>query len=800
MTDGGPRVDARLVVPAVATWTGAALARGLLATSASTAERYQLAMVLAAAAALLGLAVVVVALAGRRRWPRGWHLPAAFAVLGVLAASVGTLAVTAPPVATWLDARATAVVRGVVASEARALPDSGVGWGGGEREVRLATSAVSARGAAVRVDLILLARLPTDEVWPVPGTWVEVTGRLGPTPWRSDAAGTLRALTVNVLASPGIVDRAAQAMRTGLRAALDGAAPDPAALVAGLAVGDESGQSTVLSDDMRAAGLSHLTAVSGGNVAILLAVVLGVVTSVRVGIGGRVLVGLAALAFFVVLVGPQPSVLRAGAMGVIAVVGLLSGGRRAGPSVLGAGVLVLLVIAPWLATSWAFALSAVATAGLILLAPHLLERLGRWPATRRLPVGIREALAMTAAAQLATLPVLVAMGGAAGWVALPANVLVMPVVAPITILGLAAAAVAPVAPAAATILATVAAWPAGWIAAVAHAAATAPLAGLPWPTGIVGVVLLGLTGALVLAAVRARRRFGRGPVSTPVRLAVGLGILLCCGAVVLRPPARHGWPPPGWFAVMCDVGQGDALVLRAGEGSAVVVDAGPDPDAVDRCLSDLGVTEVPAVVLTHFHSDHVDGLTGVLRHRAVGQVLVNPIRDPPDEAAAVDATLAAAGLQGEAVSAGDSREAGDVSWLTLWPRRRIAAGSVPNNASIVLVARVADHDVLLTGDIEPEAQQAIAADLASWSFDVVKVPHHGSRYEAAGLTTWARAPIALISVGAGNDYGHPAPETIAAWTAAGAIVARTDVAGDVAVVSDGGRLGVVGRCGCLGVR
>ena len=202
------------------------------------------------------------------------------------------------------------------------------------------------------------------------------------------------------------------------------------------------------------------------------------------------------------------------------------------------------------------------------------------------------------------------------------------------------------------------------------------------------------------------------------------------------------------------------------------------------------------MVLTHFHSDHGDGLAGVLRHRAVGRVLVNPIGDPPDEAAAVDATLAAAGLQSEAVTAGDSRETGDVSWVTLWPRRRIGAGSVPNNASIVLVARVAGHDVLLTGDIEPEAQQAIAADLRSWSFDVVKVPHHGSRYEAAGLTTWARAPIALISVGADNDYGHPAPETIARWMAAGALVARPDVAGDVAGVSEGGRVGVVGLCGC----
>ena len=324
MTHAGPRVDARLVVPAVAAWAGAASARWLLVAATSTADRFQHAIAIAGAAALLGIGVLVlaVALAGRRwRWPRPAVLPAAFALLGVLAAAVSTLAATAPPVAAWLDARATAVVRGVIANEARALPPSRAGWGGGdEQEVRLATSAVSARGMSVEVDVTLLARLPTGDRWPAPGTWVEVTGRLGPTAWRADSAGSLTARTVRVIAPPGPVDAVAHAMRTGLRTALAGSAPEPAALVAGLAVGDESGQSAALSDDMRAAGLSHLTAVSGGNVAILLALVLGIVSVVRVGIVGRVLVGLAALAFFVVLVGPQPSVLRAGAMGAIAVV------------------------------------------------------------------------------------------------------------------------------------------------------------------------------------------------------------------------------------------------------------------------------------------------------------------------------------------------------------------------------------------------------------------------------------------------------------------------------------------------
>jgi competence protein ComEC len=274
---------------------------------------------------------------------------------------------------------------------------------------------------------------------------------------------------------------------------------------------------------------------------------------------------------------------------------------------------------------------------------------------------------------------------------------------------------------------------------------------------------------------------------------VAVALLAGISMVVALPPDRRGWPPDGWFLIMCDVGQGDALLVRTGEGEALVVDAGPDPDAVDSCLDSAAVDTVPAVVLTHFHADHVRGLSGVLRGRSVAQVLTTPILEPIEEAMTVQALLADADIPVEAVTAGDARSVGDATWQVIWPRRRIDAGSVPNNASLVLSLAVAGRRVLLSGDIEPEAQAAIAADLRRDPFDVVKVPHHGSRYQSPLLTTWAPAPVALISVGADNDYGHPAPETIAAWAAVGALIGRTDRDGDVAVVSTGDGLGVVTR-------
>ena len=155
-------------------------------------------------------------------------------------------------------------------------------------------------------------------------------------------------------------------------------------------------------------------------------------------------------------------------------------------------------------------------------------------------------------------------------------------------------------------------------------------------------------------------------------------------------------------------------------------------------------------------------------------------------------------------SAGDHRLVGDLDLRLLWPRRRIAVESVPNNASVVIVATLHGHRMLLTGDIEPPAQSAIAADLRSVPIDIIKVPHHGSRYQSPLLPIWVRtgvalisvgapAPIALVSVGTDNDYGHPAAETLAAWMQAGALIGRTDLHGDLAVVDSDGRLGVVSR-------
>ncbi|MGX1370085.1 beta-lactamase superfamily II metal-dependent hydrolase [Streptomyces canus] len=416
---------------------------------------------------------------------------------------------------------------------------------------------------------------------------------------------------------------------------------------------------------------------------------------------------------------------------------------------------------------------------------------------RRVPPRPAEALAAAAAAQALCAPVVAVLSARVSLVAVPCNLLVEFAVAPATVLGFAALATAPVAMPVAKALAWCASWPAGWIADVARTGASLPGGGVDWPGSWTGAALLASVTVLLLLA-------GRRLLRHPWWGAVCASVFVL--AVVQPPPLTRvitGWPPPGWRLAMCDVGQGDATVLAAGEGTGVVVDAGPDPELVDGCLRALGITKVPLVVLTHFHADHVAGLAGVLRGRSVGAIETTALAEPADQAESVRREAAARRVPVTRAVAGEERRTGDVSWEVLWPPADplTVAADGPNDASVTMLVRSAGLRFLLLGDLEPPAQQELLRSPAGTrvaGVDVLKVAHHGSAYQDPELIRRAAPRLALISVGAGNTYGHPAPATVAALRAGGAVVLRTDRDGALAVAGRGGGKGdgeAVGRDG-----
>ncbi|MFI2707552.1 ComEC/Rec2 family competence protein, partial [Nocardioides sp. CER28] len=544
--------------------------------------------------------------------------------------------------------------------------------------------------------------------------------------------------------------------------------------VPALVDGDDSDVPPGLAEDFRTTGLTHLLAVSGTNLTLLVGFLLVVARWCRVRGRWLYAVGALGIAGFVLLARTEPSVVRAAAMGAVGLLAMGANGRQRALRGLGAAVLGLMLLDPALATSLGFALSALATAGILLLGPPWRDALARW-----LPRWLAEAIAVPTAAQLACTPLIAAISGQVSLAAVGANLLAEPVVGPATVLGLAGGLLGLVWGPLGRAAGTTASWCVAWIAFVAHRGAALPTAHIGWGTGAGALLLLTVaTGAVALLGPRLVRH-----------RSLGLGCSLVLVAVVVVRLPSPGWPPAGWVLVACDVGQGDALAVRTGPGSALVVDAGPDPAPTRRCLDDLGIRSVPRLVLTHFHADHVDGIAGVLAGRRVTAIETTRLADPPAGVREVARAATGAGVPIAPAPYGSTLRFGAVTLQVLWPLPDSPVegpgdGSTANEASVVLLVESHGLRLLLTGDVEPQGQVVLARQLSGLHVDVLKIPHHGSRYQDEDWLLSLHPAVAIASVGADNDYGHPARETLDPLTEAGVDVYRTDRDGSVAVVAD----------------
>lgn len=552
------------------------------------------------------------------------------------------------------------------------------------------------------------------------------------------------------------------------------ALPEPArALLPGMLYGDRSLQDDALSAAMKQTGLSHLTAVSGSNCAIIAGLVLLVLRGLGaprwlalLGLGG-------ALLLFSGFVGPEPSVLRAAVMGGLAALSLYVGRGRASLGILCLTGTLLLFADPSLAGEPAFLLSVLATLGIVVFTPPITEVLAR-----RVPKLLAEPIAICTAAQLTCLPVVIALSEHFSVYSIPLNLLITPLVPLITVSGMLCVLLAPALPVLAGWLVWVPGLPAWGIGGLAGWAAGWPGAQRPWPQGT-GGVLLAVVITLVLCASILLLAHAQVPwLRHGVRALLGAVLLVLCALVLpatllVRPSA------PDWNLAMCDVGQGDALVINTGGQGGWLIDTGNPGSGVLQCLDTLGVRHLGKVFITHAHEDHMGALPEVLQAIEVGEVLVSA-----GFRGAVQAPL-------RVLQPGEQQQEGSVSFTVLGPEPGLLRGASVNDTSLVLrvdfQAPGGPVSFFTAGDMESEAMSRLLTPNPPQGISVLKASHHGARNGGSELIERLHPKLLLIPVGAGNSYGHPHPQILEAAKRVGAQVLRTDQQGTVTITFAHGR-------------
>lgn len=649
----------------------------------------------------------------------------------------------------------TASITGVVTSDPRATRERVIGSrllpSRASFTIRVTEVTIGELSYRLRVPVRVLTKsAPTL----YPGEEIDFTGQIVKSRELDVAALVIATGEIKRLSVAGPIRSGLEKLRIKLRERAAQLGDDAGALLPGLALGDTSLQTLEFESAMRRAGLSHLTAVSGANFAIVSAFIFAIVGWFVPRLSVQITITSATLILFIILVRPTPSVLRAAVMAAIFLLARASGRRRQVASALAVAVAILLLLNPFQAFEPGFILSVSATAGLIFLAPRLEEILAR-----ALPRWLAEILAVAAAASACCTPYLLYLSESVGAGTVAANVLVAPAIPIITILVFLAALVVIPLPIISDFLLWVAHFGATWIVQVANWSRAAPQISTS-PT----LALLFIAVAVLYWRVRRR---------SVIAIAIAL--------ILLVTSARLTFPGSNWRVGQCDVGQGDALLVNLGNGAAALFDAGPQPALLERCLELFRVTELALVVISHRHADHYAGFSGI-GNRPVGELWIN---GGSEVYAVRNIREITEGLVGQV---------GGLAIKSLWPRSseiRFGAiagdGSEENNRSIVLTLELDGVHILVTGDIEPGAQELIARSEDLSDIEILKVPHHGSRFQAEPFLSEVRPLVSLISVGE-NSYGHPDSEVIEKLSEMGSKVFRTDQDGAIALSwrEDGG--------------
>lgn len=604
----------------------------------------------------------------------------------------------------------------------------------------------------------------------------------------------------------GVMRATVLRVRRSLSNALDRALPEPqSSLARSVLLGERSALPAGIADDLNATNTSHLVVVSGSNI-VLVSAFATLLFGWFAGRRRALLLSIVFVLAYATLVGYSAPVLRGMIMGLLLVLARLSGRPTHGLTSIVFAAALMTAISPNAARDVSFQLSFAATAGIAFLASPIRAwslaacafTLRRQGAPRWLDAAIAEPLSVTLAAIIATEPLIAMNFGRVSLVAVPANLLVVPMFG--VILGASlVAAIGGLVPHL-HVLAAVPAYyalsywitVARWFAAFPGASTDVAAVDARWAAAAYG--------AISAVAVILLRRFGRPPsglvepghgvdlrrVAPAASFAVPLFVLVATAGFMLRP--TH---PPRLQVTVLDVGQGDAILIESPGGANILVDGGPG-GAVLRGLGDQlawSDRSLAAVVLTHPQADHMYGLVDVLARYDVRRVLAGPGVQPSPGYSAFAAVAARDGLRIETLEAGKAFDLGDgVRLDVLGPVPEMARDRELNNTGAVLKLTWRDVSFLLAADIEAPAEKALLASDQDLRATVLKVAHHGSRTSSTrAFLDAVRPSVSIVSSGKDNQFGHPAPDVVHRLDDYGAVLNTAGV-GTVHLETDGKRL------------
>jgi competence protein ComEC len=629
------------------------------------------------------------------------------------------------------------------------------------------------------------------------GSEVRVEGVLRlPEPWRAvylrrqGIAMTLR--TDRIETGPG--------RRTGLTGWIDelrlraeralgtGMPEREAALARGFVLGEDDRIDGRTRDDFQRSNLAHLLAVSGENVILLGVLAWPLLALLGLPLRARLIGTLCLIAIYVPVTGAGPSIQRAGAMGAAGLIAALADRPRSRWYAVLLAAAATLALNPRAHGDVGWQLSFAAVIGIMLWSRRLVGLIAAQADRRSARRALAEAIAVTAAATVATAPLMVSAFEQFSPSALPPNVLAAPAVAPAMWLGMLTAIIgqAPLLPVepinwldslCLAYIAQIAHWLASpaWASLTVHLSSTWSVAAA-YALLVLAMELL-LRWAERVTATRSGRRMGSVPSAKATALAAVAAVTIGLATLWPFPGQAALSPQVGLTVRVLDVGQGDSILLQPPDADPVLVDTGPPGDGVEDRLSELGIDRLQAIVITHDQSDHAGDLGSLLASVRADRLVYGR-----DDARLRRAALAA-GVQPLRLAEGGELDAGALHLTAVWPPRELLHDTEqdPNLLCLVLVARWRHFSMLLTGDAEAEA-----VPIDSGPVDVLKVAHHGS--EDAGLDELLdrSAPkLAVISVGADNPFGHPVGSTLAELREHDVAALRTDIDGEIEIEADG---------------